>query len=107
MRASGIQLVGSGLTGASISTPVSIPMGFQGAILVSCGAGLDPAISQMNVSLKMGGVSGSGYVIAHSSKVITQNCLLGPLSLPAGEYVVRVIGGSTVANVYAALVPTP
>ena len=82
-------------------------MGFQGALVFSCVAGLDPAISQVNVSLKMGGVSGSGYVIAHSSKVITQNCLLSPLSFPAGEYVVRVIGGSTISNVYAALVPTP
>ena len=108
MRASGVQLINTSLPVSGLSEPVSIPNGFQGTLVASARSGLDPLLNTLSVNLRMGGVNGSGYVVAHSSKVITQNCMLNGLNFPAGEYVVRsAAGGSSIVGLYIGLIPTP
>ena len=106
MRTNGVILNNTSILAGSISTPISVNPGFTGAIIFSSVSGNDPALTQLNVSLRLGGVNGSGYVIVHSSKPLTNQCLIGPLTLPAGEYVVVGIGGSTVVGAYVAMVPS-
>jgi hypothetical protein len=106
MRSIGIQLVNTSIIGASISVPVAIHQGFQGVLVVQSASGLDPAITNMTVALAMGSNAGSGYVVIHSSKVISNGCaLIG--SFPAGEYVVRTLGGSSVVGAFVGIYPTP
>ena len=107
MFSHGIQLNNTSLVGAVISAAVQLNHGMQGVLVVSSRSGLDPAITNLTVNMKMPGLSGSGYVVAHSSKVITNNCMIGPMHFPAGEYVVRTLGGSSVVGAFIGLYPTP
>lgn len=104
-KAAGIVLANTSLLVGN-SAPVTLNVGMQGVIVYKSQSGNDPALTQAQVNLKLSGAAaGSGYIFASSSKVMTDGCLLGPMYFPAGEYVVRVIGGSTVVNAYAAIFP--
>lgn len=103
----GIVLTNTSLIGVVNTPAVTLSNGMQGVLVCQTGAGLDPAITQMSVNLKLGGLQGSGYVVASSSKVLSSNCMLGPLYFPAGEYVVRTLGGSSVVGAFVGIYPTP
>lgn len=107
MFASGIEINNTSIIGAFVTPAVVLPHGMQGVIVCQTGAGLDTAITNLTVNLKLSGVSGSGYVVAHSSKVLTTNCMIGPVYLPAGEYVARTLGGSSITSAYIGFFPTP
>lgn len=106
MNTRGFVLVNTTIVGVGVTPAVSLPTGMQGVIVCQTGAGLDPALTQMSVNLRLGGQTGSGYVVASSSKVLSSNCMLGPLYFPAGEYVVRTLGGSSVVGAFIGIFPT-
>ena len=103
----GIRLNNTSLISATVTPAVVLNVGMQGVVVCQTGAGLDPAITAMSVNLKMTGQSGSGYVVAHSSKVLTNNCAVGTFYFPAGEYVVRTLGGSSVVSAFVGIFPAP
>lgn len=106
MYPAGIMLTNTSLIGAVVTEPVSISHGMQGVVVCTAGADLDPATTIMTVNLRMPGVSGSGYIVVHSSKVLSNRCSLGPVYFPAGEYVVRTLGGSSVTGAFVGIYPT-
>lgn len=107
MFSKGIQIANTSILAGTETPAVSLDHGMQGVIVGTFGAGYDPALTLATVKLKMGGVVGSGYVLAHSSKIFANQALLGPFFFPAGEYVLQMSGGSTVSNVSVGIFPTP
>lgn len=108
MHSIGFDILNSSLPISSTSPAAQSNFGAQGVLVFSAQSGFDPALTPVTVAMVMGGVSGSGYVVAHSSKVITQNCMLGPMFFPAGQYVARTgATGSTIVGAYIGFIPTP
>lgn len=107
MLSNGIVLNNTSIIGAFVTTPVSLPHGMQGVVVAQNGAGFDPALTVMTVNLRLGGAAGSGYIVVHSSKVITTACVLQPVYFPAGEYTVNTLGGSSVVASFVGIYPTP
>ncbi len=101
----GIVLVNTSIIGSFVTPSVTIMRGFTGAIVFTSTSGNDPALTRAEVSLKLGGLSGSGYITANSSKVLATNSLFAPFYFPAGEYVLRTFGGTSVVNAFCGIYP--
>lgn len=108
MQPQSLVVFNSSLPVSTTSAEGYLPNGTQGVLVMSARSGFDPALTPITVSLKMGANAGSGFVIAHSSKVITNNCMIGPLYFPAGQYVVTSPAtGSTIVGLMVGIFATP